>query len=111
MSSSSFETINTALTTGTIIAIVVGSIFGLVLLIGTIVTIACIVRYLNRSKRESAHHASAQPVAPQPYSYPQAWSNAYSTGTVNTPHYPTMYQTVSAPYTMPPMSETKPVEP
>ena len=110
MSSSSFESINSALTTSAIIAIVVGSVIGLILLIAVIVAIVCIIKHANRPRHVPAGGMILQPPQTFPYSYPQTWSNQYPSNALNMTNYPTMYQTVSAPYTVPVPTYTKPAD-
>ncbi|UJR21728.1 hypothetical protein I4U23_024805 [Adineta vaga] len=107
MSSSNFDSISSALTTGTIIAIVIGSVCGLIVLIGIIVVIVCIVKHLNRPRHMATNGMVLQ--QPQSYSYPQTWPNQYQPNAFNMTNYPTMYQTVSAPYTVPMPNYAKPM--
>ncbi|CAF0991252.1 unnamed protein product [Rotaria sordida] len=97
MSSSNFNTISKVLTTGTIIAIVAGSITGLALLIATIVIIICIVKHLNRSRNVAAGGMILQPS--QPYSYPSSWSYQYPPNMTSVANYPPPYQSAVPSYT------------
>jgi hypothetical protein len=84
MSSSTYNSINSAFSIGTIVAIVIGSIIGLIILIGTIVAIVCIVKCLNRSKSVTTQGMALQ----QPQTYPNAWSNQYPPNMMSVANYP-----------------------
>jgi hypothetical protein len=86
MTSSTYNTINNALTIGTIISIVVGSVIGFVVLIGAIIFIICIIKHLNRSKNIGRQGRILQPA--QTYPYPQSWSNQYPSNITSVANYP-----------------------
>jgi hypothetical protein len=96
---SNYNTISNALTTGSIIAIVIGSVLGLATLIGIIITIVCIVKAINRSNNVRSQGMILQP--PQPY--PQSWPNQYPLNTMSVANYPPAY-TASAPNYVQPSS-------
>lgn len=97
MSSSSFNAITNALSIGAIVAIVVGSVIGLAILIGSIIAIVCIVKHLNRSKSVGTRGMILQ--QPQPYPYPQSWSNQYPPTITSVANYPPEYPPTAPPYT------------
>jgi hypothetical protein len=89
MSSSTYYSISNALSIGTIIAIVVGSVVGLAILIGSIIVIVCIVKHLNRSKTIGTRGMVLQ--QPQPYPYPQSLSTQYPPTITSVSNYPPAY--------------------
>jgi hypothetical protein len=83
--SSTYNTISNALTTGTIIAIAVGSIGGLAVCIGIIIVIVCVVKHTNR-RQAATRGMVIQPA--QTYPYPQQWQNQYPPNTTSVANYP-----------------------
>jgi len=96
MSYSYYNTVDNALTTGTIIAIAVGSAIGLVVFIATIVIIICIIKRINRTKNITRQGMILQPA--QPYPYPQPWPNQNQPNTFAVANYPPISQTTAPPY-------------
>jgi hypothetical protein len=90
----SYNTINNAVATGTIVAIVVGSFVGLVIFITIIV---CIIKRSNR--RNIAAQGMILQQA-QPYPYPQTWQNQYPPNATSVANYPPMYATAGPPNTV-----------
>jgi len=100
MSLYDYESITNTLTTGAIIAIVVGSVCGLIFLIGIIICIVCIVKRSNRSRAVATQGMVLQ--QPQPYQYPQSWSNQYPPNMTSVANYPpSPYQPTAPPYAAP----------
>jgi len=97
MSSSNFYNIDNALSVGTIIAIVIGSVIGLAVLIGAIIAIVCIVKNLNRSKTIAAQGMVLQ--QSQSYPYSNSWSNQYPPNITSVSNYPPAYAPSAPPYT------------
>jgi hypothetical protein len=101
MSSSTFNSISNALATGTIIAIVVGSVLGIAVLITIIIIIICIVKQSNRRKIMATQGMVFRQPQPQPYPYPHSWSNQYPPNTMSVSNYPPVIQPSAPPYIVP----------
>lgn len=103
MSSSTFNSISNALTTGSIIAIVAGSVLGIAVLITIIIIIVCIVKQSNRRKIMTTQGMVFQQPQryPYPYPYPHSWSNQYPPNTMSVSNYPPVIQPSAPPYIAP----------
>ena len=99
-SSQNFDRISNVLSTGVIIAIVIGSIIGLALCIWTIIIIVCVIKRLNRPR----YPATQGMVLQQPYTYPHSWATQYPPDTTSVANYPS----VPPPYTASSATNTKP---
>ncbi|CAF3001890.1 unnamed protein product [Rotaria socialis] len=96
MSSSTFNELNSALTTGTIVAAVIGSISVTALIIGTIIVIVCIIKHFNRRRGIATQGRVIQP--PQPYAYPHSWSQQYPPNITSVENYPSQQGLHFSPY-------------
>lgn len=96
------------LSTGVIIAIVISSIVGLAICIGTIVVIICIIKQCSRPRYPQHQGVILQ----QPYAnpYPQSWTAQYPPNMTSVSNYPPSYESVPPPYTAsaPPPTSSKP---
>jgi MFS superfamily sulfate permease-like transporter len=79
-----YYSVSNTLTTGAIIAIVVGSVVGLAILIGVIIAIVCVIKQINRSNNIRRQGMIVQPAPP----YPQSWPNQYPPNTTSIANYP-----------------------
>jgi len=95
MAASDFETINHVLSIGTIIAIVIGSIFGALLCITFLVIVICIIKRCNRSRYSRRDDMILQ----ESYLYPPSWTNQYPPNLTSVANYPPAYQAAPPPYT------------
>lgn len=90
-----------ALSTGAIVAIVIGAIIALAVCIGFIVILVCIVNHCNRPKHPHPQGMALQ----QPYSYSNTWSSQYPPNMTTVSNYPPSYESAPPPYTAPAPSE------
>lgn len=95
MSSSSYYDIGNTLATGTIIAIAVGSVIGLVILITFIVIVVCIIKQSNTRRAMFAQRMMVQQAAVYPY------FNSYPPNTMNVANYSSPFQPNAPPNTAP----------
>jgi len=96
MSSNGYDSIANAVSTGSIIAIVIGTICGLAFCIGCIVVVICIIKHGNRRRYPTQGMVLRQP-QPQPYIHP--WTTDYPPNTTSVSNYPPQYQSDPPPYT------------
>ena len=81
---------DTAWTTGTIIAIVAGSVGSFLVCIGVTIALICIIKRMKRVNHIRAQGMVIRPI--QPYSSFQSWPNQY-------PLHVSSYPTMAPPYT------------
>ncbi|CAF0823301.1 unnamed protein product [Rotaria sordida] len=103
MSSSNYDTISKALSVGAIVAIVVGSVIGLIVLITCIIVIVCLIKYCNRPRYPIGQGAVLQ----YPYQYPSNAPPQYPSNMTSVANYPPPYQPVPPPYNAPASDSTK----
>jgi hypothetical protein len=104
MSSRDIDSLSNALSTGVIVAIVIGSIIGLALCIGSIIIIVCIIKHCNRPSRLGTQGMVLQ----QPNSYPHSWTANYPPDITSVANYPPAYPSLPPPYTASASDYTKP---
>jgi hypothetical protein len=114
MVSGDFDALTNALSTGSIIAIVIGSIIGLVVCIGFIFIVIFIINHCNKPRYLTTQGMVLQ----QQYPYPHSWTADYPPSTTsisNYPpettvdsNYPPPYQSLPPPYTASAPESTKP---
>lgn len=93
---STFSSLGQAITTGTIIAIVIGSVSGLIILIGTIIIIVVIVKKTNRRRAMITQGMVLQPTPA--YGYPAAFNQQYAPNMTGFANYPNQYGINPPPY-------------
>ena len=96
MAKDDFDSITNALSTGAIVAIVIGSLIGLAVFIAVIVIIICVIKHCNRPRYPATQGIILQP---QPYPYPHSLINQYPPNITSVSNYPPPYQSVPPPYT------------
>lgn len=105
MSSRDIDSVRNALSTGVIVAIVVGSVVGLAVCIGCIIVVLCLVKYANRSRSASRQQVALQPT----YPYPHSWATHYPPNTVSVVNHPDAYPSMPPPYTSSASDYVKPL--
>ncbi|CAF3076161.1 unnamed protein product [Rotaria socialis] len=94
MSTFDYESINKTITTGAIVALVVSTVFGFILCIGTIIIIVCLIKRCNQSSRSRVHEA----VLHQPFHYSNYSLPQNSFNTTSTTDHPPVYLSAPPPY-------------
>ncbi len=92
MPSDDYDKLSNVISTGAIIAIVIGSITGLAICIGLIVILVCIMKHCNRRRSPGMVLQQQQP-------YPHSWTTQYPPSTTSVSNYPPGYQPAPPPYT------------
>ncbi|CAF1062588.1 unnamed protein product [Adineta steineri] len=87
MTTPNLSTVNDFISSGAIVAIILGSIFGLALCVGTIIIIICIIKHRNQSRCPIIDQMSSQ----QTYAYPHSWASLYPPETTSITNYPSVY--------------------
>lgn len=95
MGSDNYDTISNVLSTGTIVAIVIGAIIGLATCIGFIVIVICIIKNCNQRRDPRGQGIVLQPT----YPYPHSWTTQYPPNTTSVANYPPSYESLPPPYT------------
>ena len=93
------DSLVSALSTGTLIAIIISSIIGLAICIGFIVLLICLIKHCSKSRG-----IGSQGMVLQPHPYPHSWTTQYPSNMTSVSNYPPPYQSVPPPYTAPDQS-------
>jgi len=102
MSTNNANSVVNAISTGAIIAIVIGTISAFAACIGCIVIVLCIIKRANRQGYPT-RGVILQP--PQPY--PGPWTTNYPPNTTSVSNYPPQYPSDPPPYTASASAPTK----
>lgn len=104
MSTNKYESLANALTTGTIIGIVISAIIGLAICIGLFILLVCLIKHCAKSSVIAVESAALEP-----YPYPHSWTSQYPPNITSVSNYPPPYQSLPPPYTATASRSNKPV--